>query len=73
MVVKAKGEPQVAQEVTVRLPMVAVEAKRLVDEAVVEKKLVVVALVPVAEVKERVEKLPVPETVALVSMELLKV
>ena len=40
--------PQPVHEFTVRAPMFPVVAKRLVDEAVVAKKLVVVALVPVA-------------------------
>ena len=43
--------PQPTQEVTVRLPMVPELAKRLVVDEFVEKKLVVVAEVPVAVVK----------------------
>ena len=48
--------PLIKPEVTaprVALPVLREVEKRLVDEAVVEKKLVVVAEVPVAEVKER--------------------
>jgi len=54
-------------------PPLAVVKKRLVEDAVVEKKLVVVAEVPVAKLKSRSEKLPYgPVTVAPVSVELVK-
>ena len=66
--------PTVALFEMVKVPIVPKVAKRLVDEAVVVKKLVVVALVPVAKPKEKLEKLPIPpETVAPVREELVKV
>src|SRR3989344_1180245 len=52
---------RLASPETLRSPKLALVAKRLVEEAGVEKKEVVVALVPVALVKVRMEKSPMPE------------
>lgn len=65
---------KVPRPVEVKLPPEPVVKKRFVELAVVEKKLVVVAEVPVAEVKVKLVKEPVgPLTVALVRVELVKV
>jgi hypothetical protein len=59
---EADEPPQPTHEPTVRVPMLAAVAARLVEEAVVEKKLVVVAEVPVALVKVKFWRVVEPET-----------
>ena len=77
MTVKGKSAPELpqpVQEPTVRVPILPVVAKRLVELAVVEKKLVVVAEVPVASPKEReLADTKEPENVELEMEALVKV
>ena len=62
MGVKENVEPQPIQEVTVKAPIFPFCAKRFVELAVAEKKLVVVAEVPVALAKIRFWRLVEPVT-----------
>jgi len=79
----ANAPVMVVVAVVVRVPILALAEKRLVDDAVVEKKLVVVALVPVAlrKVKfcrvdepfdKRLAKVPSPVDVKLPPFPVLK-
>ena len=70
----SKRLAKVPSPVDVKLPPFPVVKKRLVEDAVVEKKLVVVADVPVAKLKVKLVKLPKgPESVAPVRVELVRV